>query len=998
MAENWYLILGLEFDPPVEDIAKIEAKITEMMQTWSRNSNHMTKGPEARKYLKMANDKIIINALSIPEERKRQIKEACDLTYGALDKLLKMMRKTEISEDEISKVAAKQKVAADAVRRRAIALGMKIVVAKGADFQAVYDKYYKTRPQDAQKLSGMDPLLKTFATDNLYSFLFANTTIKKPADLPCDALRQKAAEKKKNEFYKPNDDIHSSGRKLCDHCEVTFKDDKAKDIYDKYLEYLRRKTVLDDIKTFADISGEITAEQGEGFIGQLTELFKDRKLSTEVLTAFCKIEKISYNTNAGATKSNDSLKVCRCGCTNDVSDGRKVCQSCGIDLFIKCPKCNAENDAHVKVCKCGFELENINKALALCELADGSIESMDFQVAEAHIADAERYWPDSSRVKALKIRLDEFKKRIGSAAESLRSAVSEGRYYEAQKQYVNIRKLFPDFSELDLEKEIKAAISASEQALRQAQESKAEKDIIDLCSKAYESCKDYPGIKELILKYPPATPVNLKVSIDGNTRMNSLSWDKSESVGSVFYSVVRKKDAVPVNVGDGELLGRVSMCGFNDAKITPATNYFYAVFAERAGVYSSALTSKSPAINLFEIANVTVAAGDALLQLEWDTLPSGATVEIFRRSDSGKEEKLNSTTSTSYLDSGLVNDKLYHYVIKLTYNVNGQRQQTNGVTISGIPTKPPKAIESLIVKPAEGDNFTATWDNPDSVDVELYCSTEKPTYNFGDLIAQSTLETKMRRLALNKSSSCSATFQHRGEELLYIVAVVIKSGSAIFGAMARASKGESVNIKNVAAVNEKINIYIDLPRDATGFVVLYRFDKFPEDISDIKTVRKYIPLKQYLHHSAIVLDTLEQKNYYFSVFAEFTRDGEKDYSVGADYLFSNAKKEVITYSISASKRLLGGNSVTLEFEAENKPFILPDIDIMSAIGNTPMFKASAKLFYSIASQTVNGSHQVTIPIPKGTGKDTYIKAFLKDEKQASTYQLKLKVKSNYQIT
>ena len=259
-----------------------------------------------------------------------------------------------------------------------------------------------------------------------------------------------------------------------------------------------------------------------------------------------------------------------------------------------------------------------------------------------------------------------------------------------------------------------------------------------------------------------------------------------------------------------------------------------------------------------------------------------------------------------------------------------------------------------------------------------------------------------------KPNEKGVSFQYSGTELLYIVAIVVKSGSAVFGSLARASKGETVNIKAIRPVNGQINIYIDAPTTATGFVVLYRFDQFPSDIGDVKTIRKYIPLKQYQLNSAIVLDTLEFKKYYFSVFAEFKQDGEKDYSAGSDYLFDNSPIENITYSISVNKKLFGDRSVVLEFEAENREFELPAIDVMSAIGNTPMFKETATHFFSIPAQHVNGALTVKIPLTKSLPKNTYIKAFLKEEsatdvllsgiKPQPKIQLRLKLKSNYKIS
>ncbi len=267
----------------------------------------------------------------------------------------------------------------------------------------------------------MRQMLSSFSVDNLYDFLYANTTVKNANRLPCETLRQRAAEKKKTEFYK-NDSVSGTGSKLCGQCELAFKDDGSKDIYDKYLEYVKRKAILDEAKSVAEISGELTAEQGTDFIGQLTQIFRNRKLSEDVLVAFCKIERIAYNANA-AEKKTTNIKVCRCGCMNDVSDGRKVCRNCGLELSIRCPKCGVENDASIKVCKCGFKFENIDKAIALCEQAEHAIEALEFKVAAAHLADADRYWPKSQKVSDLRTRLAEYEGRVGVEVSKMREAV-----------------------------------------------------------------------------------------------------------------------------------------------------------------------------------------------------------------------------------------------------------------------------------------------------------------------------------------------------------------------------------------------------------------------------------------------------------------------------------------------------------------------------------------------------------------------------------------------
>lgn len=1002
MADNWYIVLELEFDPPFEDEKTIANRIEEKSKFWSTHFNDFKMGAQYRSWHQNI-PKIKKDMIGPDNIRKQLAADACTQVYGPVDKLLKTIgRKGNITSDEGDKLAKKLKISIDIVKKRAKSLGITWTSAKSADYQTTYDKYYKTKPQNAASFDGMKQMLSSFGVDNLYDFLYQNTSIKNANRLPCETLRQRAAEKKKTEFYK-NDSVSGTGSKLCGQCDIVFKDEKSKDIYDKYLEYIKRKSILDDAKSIADISGELTIEQGEDIIGQLTQLFRDRNLAEEVLIAFCKVEKIAYNTGS-APDNRKNIKICRCGCMNDVSDGRKVCSNCGLELAIKCPKCGTENDANIRVCKCGFKFENLDKAVALCEQAEIAIETLDFDVAQAHLNDAERYWSGSSKVTSLRQKLKEFKDRVGAEVARMREAIKLKKYHEAKKQYQTIKKLFTSYSDVEIENEIEQAISNAKRLFEQAKSTKDEKKILELCALAYDACSDYPGIKELMPA--PANVTGFKVTC--NNRANIISWTAT-SDRSVRYVVVRSESGWIDNISSGEVIFRGSASSYADKKIEAGVPYYYNVFAERAGVYSKgAIGEFKETINLFEVENVAISSADSSLNITWDNIPRNATVEIYELQSNGSSRHVISTTSNGYLVTGLANDTVYKYQVSLSYVILGKRRETTGVVVSGMPVTPPLPIDTLHIKLVQEGRFDAVWVKPKVGEVALYSSTVKPKYRIGESVSVSELNRTMTQLQQKslspqanstlKNDEEGAGFDYSGSNVLFVSAVVIKSGTAIFGNLSRASIGETVAIKSIRAVNGKINIYLDVPHNAAGFVVLYRHDQFPTDISDIKTVRKHVPIKQYQLNSAIILDTLEEKKYYFSVFAEFKNDGGNDYSAGADYLFDNTAKVNITYSIAVSKRLFGDRHIILEFEADSKDFFLPDIDVMSAIGNTPMFKSSAKLMYSIPAQPVSGSIQIKIPIPKNLPRDTYIKAFFKNESFQKGSQLRLKLKSNYKIS
>lgn len=207
----------------------------------------------------------------------------------------------------------------------------------------------------------------------------------------------------------------------------------------------------------------------------------------------------------------------------------------------------------------------------------------------------------------------------------------------------------------------------------------------------------------------------------------------------------------------------------------------------------------------------------------------------------------------------------------------------------------------------------------------------------------------------------------------------------------------TVTIRDIRAVNGRIRIDINAPQGAAGFKVLYRSDRFPTESSDPEAIHRHITFRQYQYDGAIVLDILEERKYFFTVFAEFKLDGESYYSDGAERLFDNSPRVNITYSISVTRRLFGERFVTLEFETAAEKFALPAIDIMCAVGNAPMFKDSARLFCSIPAQEVDGVLQITIPL-KDTPRDTYIKPFFRDKTAYAGNQLSLRQNSRYKIT
>ncbi len=1001
---NWYIILELDFDPPVTDEAAIAKRIEEKGKFWAEQSNHFMKGPKYRALLESIPQ--IKKDMLGPANRRAEIaKEACEEIYSGIDKLLKMLSaKGHITSKECEGVAKECKTDVSLVEKRAKFLKITIksvASASGVRHPEYYDKYYNKKPEGADDFSQADGRLSSFDVTDMYGFLYRGTDVKNPQSFPYTTLLQRAEEL--NKTFLGHSAADGSGKHLCSMCKTTFfKDDATKAMYDRYLEHKKLVEVLRDVKKMASIAGnELNPETADQFIGLLTQVLKNREIAVDLLAAFCAAEKINLRQN----EETRQIKVCRCGRINDVSDGHKICSGCGLSLVIKCPnpKCGAENENNANICtKCGFRFENIDRARSFCSLAEHCIETLEFDLAQAHLSDAERFWPGCPDAQPIKARLTEYKGRVGAEVDKMRKAIAEKRYIEAQALYNNIRKLFPGYSDEETAKTISNAVSKAQALFAKAKASKIDTEILNLCAEAYDVCADLPGVRELMPPPPVVTGVN--ISVNENSRTNNISWT-SNNDRSVRFILVRSENGWVQNITDGETVFKGSAASYADTNIKAGVTYYYNVFAERAGIFSQGSKSNIPAVtNFFEIRNVSVAAADGSLNIVWDRPPENATVELYESGPLG-EKLLASTNADSYLISGLNNGQSYRYHVLFSYVHGGQKKQTKGTVVTGVPDRPANPIDTLRVKPVEGDNYDAIWFTDEPYEVRLYCSTKRPKYEIGDIVSLTALELEMKPIQQKPISNQSkmtlgpsekgVSFQYSGTELLYITAVVIKNGSAVFGSLCRASKDSAVKINNVRPLNGRLSISIEAPKDASGYVILTRTDRFSTEVGDTQAKRKFITRKQYLQDNLLILDALVQGKYYISVYAQFRRDGDTDYSPAADFFFDNSPKADIEYSIKVKKGF--SSCVEIEFSSTFEEFDLPSIDIMANAGFAPAFKNQGAVIETVPEQHVKGSLKVKIPL-KRFGKNSYVKAFFTDDSATAGSMLKVKVGSDFKVS
>lgn len=695
----------------------------------------------------------------------------------------------------------------------------------------------------------------------------------------------------------------------------------------------------------------------------------------------------------------ENTHTCRCGYVNILSEGQSVCGSCGLELVIRCPQCGTENPSNITTCRCGYPYVNIDRSRSLCEAAEQAMEALDFQRSADCLTEAVNLWNDNVVAAMLRRQLDDYELQVGREVTQMRTAMAQKRYIAARGYYGALRQKMPDFCDATVEEEITLGVAKAKQIYRVAQSARSQRDVLRLCAEAYDHCADLPGIQELMEQYPPKAVQGFAVQADPDQRCNILSWQADEEETAVRYRLIRSKNGPVSKCADGEQLLYGTDLTYCDRDIEPGVTYYYNVFADRAGVLSDGVENGAEVANLFELSGIEVIEADASLRLAWKDLPNNATVDIYRVDENGGEFRIASGTPEGARVTGLQNDVTYHLRVVLTYRVGGKRRESEGTLVTGTPSRPAAAVETLRMKPLLNGEFQAEWDHCEAGAVWLFGAVELPKYQCGDVVTLDALRQEMMVLlphALQEENT--AILRYPNEDIEYVVAVVEQNGKAVFGKTARAGQGEMVQIKRVSVVNDKIHIYLRAPEKADSFVLLYRHDRFAQELTDPEAVRCDVPMGLYRHNDAIVLDDPEEKQYYFTVFALFARDGDDNVSAPAEYLFDHRHKICITYSISVVHRLFSENIVTMTFQADQENFCLPEIAVMAAEGNVPMFKNTAQHFYDVPSQQVKGTCTVHIPIPRDTPKNTYIKAFFRDDTALSSHQLQLKLKSHHKIT
>ena len=206
---------------------------------------------------------------------------------------------------------------------------------------------------------------------------------------------------------------------------------------------------------------------------------------------------------------------------------------------------------------------------------------------------------------------------------------------------------------------------------------------------------------------PPPVPGGLHATA-GNAQV-ALTWNASS--GATSYNV----KSATTSGGPYTTIANSTSTSYTDTSSVNGTTYYYVVSALK-GISESTNSSQVSATPEPPAppapTGLTATPGNTLVILSWNTASGATSYNVKRATTSGGPyTTIASPTSTSYMDTGLVNGTTYYYVVSA---VNGGGQSANSSQITAVPSPACVPAPSGIVGwwPADGNaNDVISGDN-----------------------------------------------------------------------------------------------------------------------------------------------------------------------------------------------------------------------------------------------------------------------------------------------
>ena len=642
---NFYLLLDLPFDPPLEDEAQILAAINRKISEWRRSTNHPRLQQQVKYYLSLKGqiEEVMLNDV---QARKQEAKEARDQINAEKHQAKK---EKEENLDKAIKILVSQGFVSNAAME---ALAEKFDFSISEVESKIPEgarKKAQNQPQDVKsktEVKSLDSSVVNKITDllsklevkpshgnvaTLYDFL--NMT----EDTNGAALVDLSEKMYRELLRKPPGIAEIDYQKdICGLIKTIFKSDEERQKYDESLSQLR----FNSLKMFIDLAaeqGNISAPVYKQLVFQAIEEGLSKTDAENRIKDYCMDQKYQIQMNPTEDQNSPSHKINSCGYCGQINEEQaKHCVNCGHDLEQECLVCHTVSPTSVNNCRnCGTSFKQMIHYKNLLQVAHKAIRMDDLEGTEQMLTRAQLIF-DNDEVKSAFKLLNQKKKALSQQIDKVQELIDKKCFYSAELEWNQLKRIAPDLSEHTVyQREISRSLQELDQIRIKVQNITDDSEKISYYIRALEISTDCQWAMDRLKTIPPQSPEVLKAETVGNEI--KLSWTLSEPEGFVQYKIVRKEDVPPKLLEDGVLLGDATKPFFRDNTTMPGKKYWYGVFALRGQLKAKKPVLRGPFLRIAEIDHLHAAPQEDGILLTWKASPT-LHLEVWKKEGTAPRE------------------------------------------------------------------------------------------------------------------------------------------------------------------------------------------------------------------------------------------------------------------------------------------------------------------------------------------------------------------------
>lgn len=814
--------------------------------------------------------------------------------------------------------------------------------------------------------------------------------------------------------------------------DTVFKEEGDKDGKVGRIQYVKFLKIKDDVYApLKDRSDNgIVVIRAEDYLKYLGIIAKNASCSLDVaeedLGAILKALNLKLLGDS-AIGEKPQIELCpypECGKPYIVSDNVTVCPHCGKPLTvlcwncqnpirfstktITCPKCSLTDKMQPVFMKSVGDLGNLLKnprtpLSALKTSLNGlksivlGYEKMPSSEVAKKIAFFDKAVNDKDQAEQSKLK--QYSEMI---AEADKFSVLK-QLYKAEAKLKEIETKLPGYNADDIEKyknKINVGLNKSKQLVESAKRSQTSGNVanaIRFLIQSLEECSDNIEAQQLLKKYPPKAPSNVRCRINDN-KVN-IEWDASAESVHVNYTVVRKAGAAPKGITDGTAIAKNLILNyFEDASVGAATKYYYGVYAERFGVQTAIAVCNTPALILLDIVRFQQEMTEGKIHVKWNCPPNVKKIDV--RKQSGSLSAENGSAFSGANKDGFIDDKCgdegNSYFVRCVYDVDGKEVESAGTHMYFKPFYFPKTIGKLSLTQQLDGICELTAKNADK-NMQVYCSPSKLAIPLNKV-------EKTEILTKNLGSGKSVPVFEQGDEKFgvtlpanftgYLYAVNVNE--QLFNA------SEPVFVTSVKGISDlkytesggTLKITCRLTPEITDVTVIVSNSKFAESLEERGDSFNFGGDK--VRNDGITLKLRADVVSYVTLFAKVKGESSKEIAVCPPLNLPDAidyrKKQIVKYALQYEASQQKPFMLTVKFEADVE-MDLPDYVIVKG-SPRPLNKNSGELvekFGGVSLKKGMFSHgkyvgKVTLKLPP-MGKMFKLAMFFADD-AAKNLQMK----------